>query len=195
MAYLASEQQGPILATPANAQDFFNGQNLAYWRGDAELWKVADGEIVGLTKGLKHNDFLMSEFAVEDFHLKLEIKLVGNLGNSGIQFRSAATESGMKGYQADVGEGWWGKLYEEEGRALLWDKSGEKHVKNGEWNVYEVRAVGSKIQTWINGQLCVDLDDPKGAVRGIIAFQLHSGGATEVRLRNIELRVLEAGDK
>ena len=195
MAYLASEQQGPILATQSNAQDFFNGQNLAYWRGDAELWKVADGEIVGLTKGLKHNDFLMSEFAVEDFHLKVEIKLVGNLGNSGIQFRSAATESGMKGYQADVGEGWWGKLYEEEGRALLWDKSGEKHVKNGEWNVYEVRAVGSKIQTWINGQLCVDLDDPKGAVRGIIAFQLHSGGATEVRLRNIELRVLEAGDK
>ena len=80
---------------------------------------------------------------------------------------------------------------EEEGRALLWDKSGESHVKNGDWNQYEVRAQGSKIQTWINGQLCVDLDDPNGAKRGIIALQLHSGGPTEVRFRNLELKVLE----
>ena len=97
----------------------------------------------------------------------------------------------MLGYQADVGPGWWGKLYEEEGRALLWDKSGESHVKYGEWNHYEVRAQGSRIQTWINGQLCVDLDDPKGAKRGIMALQLHSGGPTEVRFRNVEMKVLE----
>ena len=30
----------------------------------------------------------------------------------------------MKGYQADVGPGWWGKLYEENGRGLLWDEVG-----------------------------------------------------------------------
>ena len=139
----------------------------------------------------RKNEFLVSEYSVGDFHLKLEIKLVANLGNSGIQFRSQVVEKGILGYQADVGPGWWGKLYEEEGRALLWDKSGELHVKNGEWNQYEVLAQGSKIQTWINGQLCVDLDDPNGAKRGIIALQLHSGGPTEVRFRNLELKVLE----
>ena len=53
----------------------------------------------------------------------------------------------MKGDQADVGAGWWGKLYEENGRGLLWDKSGEAHVKLGDWNTYEIVAVGSKIRT------------------------------------------------
>lgn len=191
IAYLASDRQIPILTTAANAPEFFNGKDLSGWRGDTTLWSVDDKEIVGKTKGIDHNAFLVSDYAVEDFHLKLEVQLVGNEGNSGIQFRSQPTEHGIKGYQADIGAGWWGKLYEEEGRELLWDKSGEANVKNGEWNTYEIHAKGSKIQTWINGELCVDLDDPKGARRGIIAFQLHSGGATEVRFRNIELTVVE----
>jgi hypothetical protein len=68
----------------------------------------------------------------------------------------------------------------------LWNKSGEKFVKPG-WNTYEIEAKGSKIRTWINGNLCVDLEDTGGARRGIFALQLHSGGPTEVRYRNFEL--------
>jgi hypothetical protein len=49
----------------------------------------------------------------------------------------------MRGDQADVGPGWWGKLYEENGRALLWDRSGEAYVKPGDWNHYEIVATGS----------------------------------------------------
>ena len=191
IAYLGSDRQISILATVANAPEFFNGKNLSYWQGNDKLWTVEGNEIVGKTTGLAKNEFLVSDFSVGDFHLKLEVKLMANAGNSGIQFRSQQTDEGMRGYQADVGAGWWGKLYEEEGRALLWAKSGEAHVKNGEWNLYEVRAQGSKIQTWINGQLCVDLDDPKGAKRGVMALQLHSGGPTEVRFRNLEMKILE----
>ena len=95
----------------------------------------------------------------------------------------------MKGYQADVGPGWWGKLYEENGRGLLWPKSGEEHVRPGEWNTYEIVAVGHSIRTRINGKPCVDLDDPAGAPRGVFAFQLHSGGATEVRFKDIRLEL------
>jgi len=192
IAYLANDRQSPMLATQTIAPEFFNGKDLTNWMGDEKLWKIVEGEIVGKTSGIKHNDFLKSELAVEDFHLKVEVKLVGNKGNSGIQFRSEVTDEGMKGYQADIGAGWWGKLYEEEGRALLWKESGEKHVKNDDWNRYEVRAVGSKIQTWINGKLCVDMEDPSGSKRGLIALQLHSGGETEVRFRNLELQVFDA---
>ena len=61
-----------------------------------------------------------------DFRLTLNVKLVENEGNSGIQFRSEPLPDGeVKGYQADVGPGWWGKLYEENGRGLLWKESGE----------------------------------------------------------------------
>ena len=41
-----------------------------------------------------------------------------------------------------------------------------------------------------NGQLCVDLDDPMIARRGVFAFQIHSGGAMAVRFKDIKLEVL-----
>ena len=96
----------------------------------------------------------------------------------------------MKGYQADLGAGWWGNLYEEHGRGVL-TGDGEKHVKPDEWNTYEIVVVGSKIRTSINGRVCVDLDDEKGSRRGIIAFQIHSGGPMEVRFCNLKLEVIE----
>lgn len=191
VAYLASPGQVPLLATAEQAAAIFNGKDLTGWIGDPKLWSVENGEIVGKTAGLKHNAFLRSDLAAENFRLTLQVKLVGNTGNSGIQFRSEPLETGeMKGYQADIGPDWWGKLYEESGRALLWPKSGEAHVKPGDWNTYEVIAKGSKIQTRINGQLCVDLDDPDGARRGVFALQLHSGGPTEVRFKDLKLEIL-----
>jgi putative membrane-bound dehydrogenase-like protein len=193
VAYLASPAQVPLLATPEMpASAFWNEKDLAGWIGDPALWSVQGGEIVGKTSGLAHNAFLRSDVAADDFRLALKVKLVGNEGNSGVQFRSEPLPDGeMKGYQADAGPGWWGKLYEENGRGLLWDKSGEPHVKPGEWNDYEVIAIGSKITTRINGKLCVDLDDPSGARRGVFALQLHSGGATEVRFKDLKLEVLD----
>ena len=191
VAYLASPTQTSLAATPDNVKLFFNGHDLTGWVGAAGLWNVENGELVGRTLGLDHNEFLKSELSISDFRLEVEVKLVKNEGNSGIQFRSKAVENGeVQGYQADVGPGWWGKLYEELGRAILWDRSGEAHVKPGEWNRYVIEARGSQIRTWINGQLCVDLDDPSGARSGIFALQLHSGGATEVRFRDFKLEML-----
>lgn len=196
IAFLGSPAQVPMLATAENALQFFNGRDLTGWRSTAGLWSVDNGEIVGKTAGLARNEFLISDLAAGDFRLTLEVKLVANAGNSGIQFRSEALDNDpngsgeMKGYQADIGPGWWGKLYEENGRALLWDRSGEPHVKPGEWNRYEIVAVGNKIQTHINDQSCVDLDDPPGSKRGVFALQLHSGGATEVRFRKLKLELL-----
>ncbi len=191
IAYLQGKTQTPMLATNDNVHSIFNGQDLSGWHGTDGLWTVEDGELVGRTAGLKRNEWIVSDLAVEDFHLTIEVKLVNNEGNSGIQFRSEAHDGEVSGYQADIGQGWWGKLYEEHGRALLWSKSGEEHVRPGEWNTYEVIAKGHHITTKINGQTCVDLNDPQGAHRGIIAFQLHSGGKTEVRFRNIKLEVFD----
>jgi putative membrane-bound dehydrogenase-like protein len=193
IAYLQSPAQVPLLATPDNAKDFFNGKDLSGWDGDAKLWKVENGGIVGRSPGIKHNEFLKSHMAAGDFRLTLKVKLTPNSGNSGVQFRTEALPGGdVKGPQADIGEGYWGKLYEENGRGMLWDKSGETQVKPGEWNDYEIVAVGSKVRTFLNGKACVDFDDPKGPRRGIFAFQIHSGGAMEVRFKEIRLEVVSA---
>jgi putative membrane-bound dehydrogenase-like protein len=190
IAYLRGTQQSPMLVTAENTMEFFNQRDLSGWQGDSQLWTVADGEIVGKSSGLKRNEFLISDLVADDFTLSLEMKLVDNAGNSGIQFRSQVLDNGsVAGYQADVGIGWWGKLYEEHGRKLLWDKSGESAVQAGAWNRYKIEAQGSRIRTWINDQACVDLDDPAGQRRGVFAIQLHSGGPTEVRVRNLKLTV------
>jgi hypothetical protein len=191
VAYLQSPTQVPILATADNAKDFFNGKDLTGWDGEPKLWSVQNGEIVGRSPGLQQNEFLKSQMVATDFRLTLKLKLTPNSGNSGVQFRSVALPNGeMAGPQADVGAGWWGKLYEESGRGLLWPQSGEAHVKPAEWNEYMIEAIGSRIRTSINGKPCVDLDDPPGRRRGIFGLQLHSGDPLEVRFKDVKFEVL-----
>jgi putative membrane-bound dehydrogenase-like protein len=191
IAYLQSPVQTALLATKENAKDLFNGKDLAGWDGNPKLWKVENGEIVGKTTGLSRNEFLRSHMVAGNFHLKVKVKLTPNKENSGIQFRSEALPDGeVKGPQADIGLGWWGKLYEENGRGVLWDKSADTLVKPEEWNDYEVMAEGPHVRTFLNGKPCVDLVDPKLSRRGLFALQLHSGGPLEVRFKELQLEVL-----
>jgi hypothetical protein len=169
---------------------FFTG-TLDGWIGDKELWSVENGnEIVGKSPGIKKNTFLYRDMVLADFRLVVEVKLVPNNGNSGIQYRSKPLKSGeMKGYQADVGETWWGKLYEESRRGLLTKEPHDDLVKVGDWNTYEILAVGTHVWQALNGTVTVDLEDPKGFPDGVIALQLHSGEPEEVRFRILKLEV------
>ena len=192
--YLSRPGQVPMAASadvPANTAAFFNGKDLTNWEGDMSLWHVENGEIVGkTTTGLKHNEFLKSRMPLENFRLVLKIKLTPNKENSGVQFRSEKFgDYEMKGPQADVGAGWWGKLYEENGRAILSDKPGDPFVNQDDWNTYEILAVDGKIRTALNGHLCVDIDDPKISRRGITGLQVHAGGPLEVRFKDLQLEL------
>jgi putative membrane-bound dehydrogenase-like protein len=192
--YLSRPGQVPLPAAteaPANPAAFFNGKDLNGWEGDKSLWQVENGEIVGrTTTGLKHNEFLKSTMALENFRLVLKVKLTPNKENSGVQFRSERFgDYEMKGCQADIGAGWWGKLYEENGRTILSDKPGDPFVNQDDWNTYEILAVDGKIRTALNGHLCVDLDDAQVARRGLTALQVHAGGPMEVHFKDFQLEL------
>ncbi|MBY0459549.1 MAG: DUF1080 domain-containing protein, partial [Gemmataceae bacterium] len=193
IAYLQTQSQVPLLANADLAKEFFNGKDLSNWDGEEGLWRVENGEIIGQSeKGLKRNTFLKSHAAVENFRLSLRVKLTPNKENSGIQFRSVPLPDGeMRGPQADIGAGWWGKLYEESGRGLLAKEGGEKFVKPDDWNEYVIEAVGNRVKIWINGNLCTDYEDDKLARRGVVGLQMHSGGPIEVRFKDIKLEVLK----
>ena len=178
------------VAPAAWAEDLFAGADLKTWRGSPELWRFENGELIGLaTERVPRNEFLYAPEPVGDFHLSVEVKLVPNRLNAGIQFRSSRLENGHAvGYQADIGRGVWGRLYHEHGRGQLdWTDAGEGHVRPGEWNRYEILAVGHRIWTAINGQLSVATLDEAGELDGLLAFQIHSGPPQEVRFRDAKL--------
>ena len=76
--YLRQKGQVPLLATEANAGDFFNGNDLARWRASSDqAWKVENGEIVGRGEA-KKAAWLRSEMIARDFKLSAMIKVSGS---------------------------------------------------------------------------------------------------------------------
>jgi hypothetical protein len=116
--------------TPNNEDGFtqiFDGETLEGWEGDANLWRVEDGNLVGeITPAtvLEKNSFIIWRGGTtEDFELKLEYKISKD-GNSGVNYRSEVVEDvpyALRGYQADIdGKNMWtGQNYEERGRAII----------------------------------------------------------------------------
>ena len=176
----------------------FNGADLTGWEGDTLLWTVQDGELVGKSPGIGYNDFLATEAEYGDFVLRFQVKLVDDIGNSGVQFRSQRMKGSMEmiGYQADIGPTWWGDLYDESRRrvGLVEADHGlmDRVVKKGDWNDYEIHAEGKKIKLTINGTVTADYaeEDPEIPDAGRIATQIHSGPAIEVRFREMRIRTL-----
>ena len=188
---LATSSTGQA-TTPRVDDTFFTGNDLNAWStSQPKYWAVKGGTIVGHSAAkVPKNEFLWSDVTVKDFYLSVDVKLTPDNRNAGIQFRSKKTNAAGQalGYQADVGAGVWGKLYHEHGRGKLdWNNRAAKAVNRGEWNRYEILAVGHRIWSAINGTLCVAIDDPKGELAGDIAFQLHAGPAQTVLYRPVKL--------
>lgn len=178
-------------------RSLFNGTDLTGWEGDASLWKVADNAIVGDSPGIKRNQFLATKEEFDDFELKLEFRLKDGIGNSGIQFRSrrVADSTEVSGYQADIGEMYWGCLYDESRRNKVLVRAPsdfERTLKKDDWNEYVIRSEGNRVTLKMNGTTTVDFieQDAQIARSGIIALQVHSGGPLKVEFRNIRIKKL-----
>ena len=192
------------LETPVAGDDgflpLFNGKNLDGWTATRpELWRAGDGMIVGkVERGqIQANTFLATKETFSDFALKVSVRLVKGRGNSGIQFRTRILPDGRgKGYQADVANGFWGLLLEESGRGILQrpDKEAARQpgfVKLDDWNQYVITARDDHLTIELNGFKCVDLEDVKGDLSGVIAVQLHAGETMEVQFKDIAIKELK----
>ncbi|MBL9114357.1 MAG: DUF1080 domain-containing protein [Verrucomicrobiaceae bacterium] len=184
----------------------FDGKSFTGWEGDTEkTWRIEDGQIVAgsLTTKVPRNEFLSSKEDYADFELTLEFKLQGVPGggmiNAGVQIRSERIPNNheMIGYQADIGDPkYWGALYDESRRKKILAEVDmakvEPVLKRADWNTYTIRCQGPRIQLFINGVQTVDYTEADAAIplKGKIALQVHSGGPTEVRYRNIKIKKL-----
>lgn len=199
-----------ILGLSAAPAPLFDSKTLTGWEGDAKVWRVENGEIVGGSMaGNPRNEFLTTKRSFYNFRLTLEYKLVGTEGfvNGGVQFRSLRATNPpneMIGYQADIGHGHTGSLYDESRRKKFLARAGTgvgaygvkadteiaELEKKGEWNKYEIRAEGPRITIFLNGKATLDYTETDPSIDdayGLIGLQIHGNCKAEIRFRNITL--------
>jgi hypothetical protein len=174
----------------------FDGKTLSGWEGNEKMFRVEQGAIVAgtLKERIPRNEFLATKKEYGDFELRLKFKLLGGpQANAGVQIRSERIPQHheMIGYQADMGDGWWGALYDESRRnkMLATPKKEliDKTLKRDDWNDYRIRCQGKRIQLWINGQQTVDYTEPDDKIpqKGKIAVQIHAGPPSEAWYKDI----------
>jgi len=183
----------------------FDGKTLTGWKAhnpaEQALWTVKNGFITGgdAQKKVKSNTYLVTEKEFGDFEFRCLFRLSGDpatgLINSGIQYRSKIENGNMVGYQADIGNGYWGDIYDEHRRGKLigGDLSILKKIlKEDGWNSYIVRVKGNRHELYINGVKTCDYTENDNSVptKGIIGIQLHGGGAGKIELSDITITEL-----
>jgi hypothetical protein len=197
-------QPAPTI-TPEEARagfiPLFDGHSLAGWEGDTKVWRAEGGLLIGEAAGLPYNDYLATTRQFSAFDLRLQIRLVGAKGNSGIQFRTQREPNShdVIGYQADYAPGHWSALfYELEGdktRKLggRTDKDASSFMKFDDWTDYEIIAQGDRITLKTNGKVTLEYTETRPNIphSGILAVQVHSKDAMQVQFRNMRIRELE----
>jgi hypothetical protein len=199
-----------LLASPLPAADvpaegeklipLFDGKTLQGWEGNLKVFRIEDGAIVGgsLKQPVPRNEFLCTKGEYADFELRLKFKLLGKGANAGVQIRSRRIPDHheMIGYQADLGDGYWGCLYDESRRNKVLagppKEELDKIIKREEWNQYVIRCQGRRIQLWINGQKTADYTEPDQQIpqKGLIGLQIHGGPPSEAWYKDIRIKRL-----
>ncbi len=181
----------------------FNGQDLAGWsqKNGTATYAVEEAAVVGRTVKGSPNSFMCSEKDFADFELTFEVKVDEGL-NSGVQIRSKSLPDHDNGrvhgpqVEIETSPAEAGYVYgEATGRGWLSPHQPKTEaVKKNEWNRFVVRAVGPRIQTWINGQAIEDIYDPDSYQAGFIGLQVHGvgdKGPFEVRWRDIRIHEIK----
>lgn len=205
----------PVPTTPeAEFTPLFDGQSFNGWKpvGGTAVFKIEDGEVVGICGNAKKATFLRTEKMYADFEFRCQFKW-DSPGNSGIQYRSHQRPSTepidpgrVYGYQFELDpseRAWSGGLYEEGRRGWIVNLQGEDNalkrdaIKLDGWNDIVIECRGKRIRTWLNGISIVSEVDDDGSfplTEGFFALQVHAGAKGVFRWRNIRIKEYPVGD-
>jgi hypothetical protein len=197
------------VALPTEPMKLFDGKTFTGWEGNTQsVWRIEDGALTAgsLDKRQEKNDFLATTKEYSDFELTLKWRLQGTEGfiNGGVQFRTKRIPNHheVSGYQADLGAGFDGALYDESRRNKILAKPSDEVLAKalkplGQWNEYRIRAAGPRIQLWLNGVQTVDYteEDPQIDMSGIIAVQIHGAATSIVQYKDIEIVEIQKNSK
>ena len=170
------------------------------WHGLPGFWHVNDHALVGTVPvGQKAHTFLCSKREYKDFELKFRARLLGGVGNSGVQFRSTFRDPKtfwLVGPQCEICAQDRNRKYPT--GSLVTEPTGEPSVapaaadvdrifKLADFNDFEIRCVGKHVRIKVNGLTTVDADFPSMPDEGLIAWQMHGKDPPrEVTFKDIE---------
>ena len=201
--YPASFRNIKIKELPRKAGEtvsLFNGKDLTGWElfGSMRVSVDNEGNLVTQNGEDLQYGYLGTREYYKDFDLTVEFKQESN-GNSGLFFHSFV----HGGYESNVVNGWQcevapkgcdtGGIYESYGRGWLVQIPDEKEdiLQEGQWNTLRLRVEGNKVQTWLNGEAMIEIDDELiGSKTGRIMLQIHDGNNITVKWRNFNLTTL-----
>ncbi len=172
---------------------------------DSEWTVSADGTIASDQDPggrLAGESWLLTEKDYEDFELSLEFRIPAG-GNSGVFFRDPVSRAERLA-AANGGSPPWEAGYEVNingdepnyptGSVWATAKGTPGLQRDDEWNTLEVRVVGQRIWTTVNGTVALDgAELPARSERGAIGFQRHGGEAyrdKRIEFRRVEIREL-----
>jgi len=197
----AAEQEA---VEPKEKVVLFDGKTFDGWvrilRGGQgnpdETWTIKPGGILACSG--KPAGYIRTEKAYKNYHFRMEYRWAGRTGNNGVLVHMTGEDKvwpkslecqGMYKNQGDFFE-IGGFAFNEHkagghrvrGRRVI--KYGEHNEKEpGEWNVYEVWAVGDTVRPYVNGKL---MNEASGCAITAGAICLQSEGAP-IEFRNITL--------
>src|SRR5579872_919054 len=198
-----------VLAAPLvlaqDWQDLMPDPSLAGWTritippgGEVtpgEHWKVDTSTHTLLCYGDQKHEWLRYDRELADFELHVEWRFTPKEGNphynSGVFARTNADGSLWHQAQAGLAGGYWFGETMVDGLKKRLDfrhQMTENRVKPaGEWNTYDIQAVGPKLTLSVNGDVVSTWDDPS-MLKGYIG--LESEGY-QIEFRNLKLKVVK----
>lgn len=162
----------------------FDEQGTNWFDGGDAKWSFKDEVLVGTASG--GSGFVMTQESFRDFELTLEFNPDSTV-NSGIFIRcNKKALSNTDCYEMNI----WDLHPDQNARtgSVVTRAVPRVHVETiGKWNTYKIKCVGSHIQTWVNNELTVDINN-QDLNEGYIALQAAETGT--IKFRNVQLSLL-----
>lgn len=182
---------------PEGWERLFNGKDLTGWEiWGTEKWSVDNGTILGESGPDKEDGFLMTKGTYTDFHAVLRFKCETNT-NSGFFYHTTIPEdiSKISFIQVEIDNSFGrhtGGLHGSATSWIVWPAPEKEFaLRPFEWNQLLVKVEGKRVRTYLNGVEMVDFTYPKPKVsEGVLALQIHPGGGTRVRFKDIWVKDL-----
>jgi len=179
----------------------FHPDSLEGWTNwGSEQWTVHNGVIQGRRGPNESEGYLATQETWRDFRVRGEFRMLGG-GNYGLFYHASIhlRDDGypiIAGVQGEVEPdypGETGGLYESYGRGwLARPKPASVEawlVRPDDWNAIEIRLLGNKTTTWVNGFRVLDvIDREPQRFHGSFALQLHTGDGAGINWRNLHVQ-------